>query len=111
MNNNANSCIGNFFTAIGLSETFRSCGFFKQTGLSVIEVFKTIFSLVFNHKNWWRTCTDEENPVKCEKDVVYRFLNHMFYRWEDLLLQIAIKVIHFYKGLTNCKRVCALVYR
>ena len=102
--------LNGFFQNIGLSGILRSLGFYKQTGVPVLRVFQLIFALIFSHKNWWRTCKDSDNPEDIGKDVVYRFLNHEYYNWENLLLRVSVKIIFYFKKLTSAKRKCALVF-
>lgn len=109
-NKSAFAFIKIFFENIGLTTIFKETGFYKQTGIPVLRVFQTIFNLIFTHKNWWRTCKDSKNPDDIKKDVIYRFLNNGFYKWEELLLKLAVKVIIMIKKLTSSKRKCALVF-
>jgi len=102
--------IEGFFKNLGFSSILRSLGFYKQTGVPVLRVFQTIFTLIFTYKNWWRTCKDSNNDEDLKKDVVYRFLNHEYYKWEQLLLTLSIKVIIMFKKLTGIKRKCALIF-
>lgn len=71
-------------------------------------LLKTLFSLVFKHKNLWRTLqTDAAIPFI--KNIVYRFLNQRSYHWEKFLLAVSTKMITFFNALTGKERATALV--
>lgn len=109
-NNNILSLINYFFQTFEIKTTFlKKFNFYKQTGIPVVRIFRTIFMLIFTNKNWWRTCRDAgNNDIK--KDTVYRFLNNSHYKWEDFLLQFAVKIIIKFKQLTDENRVSALIF-
>ena len=53
---------------------------------------------------------ENKNDQDMGKDVVYRFLNHEYYRWEQLLLELSTKIIIKMKELTNGKRESVLIF-
>jgi hypothetical protein len=107
--NNFSSLINYFFDSFDIkAATLKKLNFYKQTGIPVLHVLKTIFTLIFTSKNWWRTCKDSNNDIK--KDVVYRFLNNSTFEWEAFLLELSIKIISVFKKLTSEKRVSALIF-
>lgn len=108
--NNFLSFINYFFQTFEVKTIFlKKFNFYKQTGIPVMQVFKTIFMLIFTNKNWWRTCRDTANN-DIKKDTVYRFLNNNHFKWEEFLFQFAMKVIIKFKQLTNENRVSVLIF-
>lgn len=52
-----------FFKRYISSKLLKRCGFYKKSGFSCMLLLKTLFSLVFKHKNLWRTLeTDTTIP-------------------------------------------------
>ncbi|MGI6570701.1 MAG: IS4 family transposase [Caldicoprobacterales bacterium] len=97
-----------FFKRYISSKLLKRCGFYKAKGFSCMLLLKTLFSLVFNHKNLWRTLqTDASIPFA--KNTVYRFLNQQAFHWEKFLLAVSTKLVGFFNTLTNEKRATALV--
>ena len=80
-----NTQINLFFKRYISSKLLKRCGFYKAKGFSCMFLLKTLFSLIFNHKNLWRTLqTDASIPFA--KNTVYRFLNQQVYHWEKFYL-------------------------
>ena len=108
-NNNFIHFINHFFSEYNFKASFlKKYDFYKQTGIPVLKVFKTIFMLIFTNKNWWRTCKDSNNDF--QKDIIYRFLNNSRFKWEDLLLELSAKIIFSFKKLTSNNRVSVLIF-
>jgi hypothetical protein len=103
-----NTQINLFFKRYISSKLLKRCGFYKTSGFSCMLLLKTLFSLVFNHKNLWRTLqTDDSLPFS--KNTVYRFLNQQTFHWEKFLLSVSSKMVAFFNSLTDDKRATALV--
>jgi hypothetical protein len=103
-----NTQINLFFKRYISSKLLKRCGFYKAKGFSCMLLLKTLFSLVFNHKNLWRTLqTDASIPFA--KNTVYRFLNQQAFHWEKFLLAVSTKLVAFFNTLTSEKRATALV--
>jgi hypothetical protein len=71
-------------------------------------LLKTLFNLVFNHKNLWRTLQSDDS-IPFAKNTVYRFLNQQTFHWEKFLLAVATKLVTFFNNLTDDSRATALV--
>lgn len=89
------------------SKSLKKFGFYKHSGIPVIHIFKILFTLIFTNKNWWRICNEKDDN---KKDVIYRFLNNCYYKWEEFLIDFASKVIIHIKKLTDKDRVTALIF-
>lgn len=97
-----------FFKRYISSKLLKRCGFYKTKGFSCMLLLKTLFSLVFKHKNLWRTLqTDASIPFA--KNTVYRFLNQQAHHWEKFLLAVSAKLVTFFNALTDKERATALV--
>ena len=103
-----NTQIGLFFKRYISSKLLKRCGFYKKSGFSCMLLLKTLFSLVFKHKNLWRTL-ETDTTIPFAKNTVYRFLNQQSFHWEKFLLAVAAKMVTFFNSLTNDKRATALV--
>ena len=79
-----------FFKRYISSKLLKRCGFYKTSGISCILLLKTLFSLVFNHKNLWRTLQSDDS-IPFAKNTVYRFLNQQTFHWEKFLLARSAK--------------------
>ncbi|NLC25157.1 MAG: transposase [Fastidiosipila sp.] len=97
-----------FFKRYISSKLLKRCGFYKKSGFSCMLLLKTLFSLVFKHKNLWRTL-ETDTTIPFAKNTVYRFLNQLSFHWEKFLLAVAAKLVAFLNSLTDDKRATALV--
>ena len=87
--------IGNLLRASGISKSF---------GFTSLEVFKLIFSLVFEGRNWFRLLESGRKDLP-GKDVVYRFLNHSYFAWREFLLELSLKIVLHFETLISSTRV------
>jgi hypothetical protein len=97
-----------FFKRHISSKLLKRCGFYKKSGFTCMLLLKTLFSLVFKHRNLWRTL-ETDTSIPFAKNTVYRFLNQQSFHWEKFLLAVAAKLVAFLKSLTDDKRATALV--
>ena len=97
-----------FFKRYISSKLLKRCGFYKTSGFSCMLLLKTLFNLVFNHKNLWRTLQSDDS-IPFAKNTVYRFLNQQTFHWEKFLLAVATKLVTFFNNLTDDSRATALV--
>jgi hypothetical protein len=97
-----------FFKEFSVAKTLRKSNCNKERGVSPIEVFKFIFSLVFSGKNLYRTF-QLDSTLPFGKDVVYRFMNSMHINWHRFLSLLAARVISKLTPLTSKERVDVLI--
>ncbi len=103
-----NTQINLFFKRHISSKLLKRCGFYKKSGFSCMILLKTLFSLIFKHRNLWRTL-ETDTSIPFAKNTVYRFLNQQSFHWEKFLLAVATKLVAFLNSLTDDKRATALV--
>jgi hypothetical protein len=101
--------IDNFFKENRVASLLQSNSFKKIEGIGCLQILKTIFTLIFTGKNWYRTFTADNNEIGFKKDVVYRFLNSYKYKWEKLLMSLASRVITWLNSLVSNDRVSVLI--
>ncbi|MHC1758990.1 MAG: transposase [Negativicutes bacterium] len=87
----------------------RAAGIKKRLGFSLGDLFLLIFSLVFQHLNWFQLFTSAKAENLPGKDAVYRFLNHPCFHWRRLLTGLSIKAMRRVKRLTKRERVKVLI--
>lgn len=91
-----------------IGKLLRDSGISKSFGFTSLEVFKLIFSLVFEGRNWFRLLESDRKNLP-GKDVVYRFLNHSFFAWREFLLVLSLKIVLHLETLTHPTRVRVLI--
>lgn len=109
-NNNQmlDSRIDYFFKRLNLSKMLLKSNFYKESGVQCVIILKTLFSLVFQGKNLYRTLALQELPFR--KNTAYRFLNDSRFNWEKLLQLIMTRLILFIDSLTGENRQSVLIF-
>lgn len=109
-NNNQmlDSRIDYFFKRLNLSKMLLKSNFYKESGVCCVVILKTLFSLVFQGKNLYRTLALQELPFR--KNTAYRFLNDGRFNWEKLLQLIMTKLILFIDSLTGENRQSVIIF-
>jgi hypothetical protein len=97
------------FSELNVGYHLRKANITKLAGYSCLSVFKLIFLLVFQYKNWYRAFTSKRSQDLPGKDTVYRFLNTPTYNWRKFLLSLSSEMIRLLKPLTSRDRVTAFV--
>lgn len=97
------------FKTLRINQTLRACGIRKFCGVSVLDVFSLLFSLVFLGKSLHRQLGSERGDGMPGKDAYYRFLNNCRYSWRKFLLAVAARVIDTFQNLTSSRRVKVLI--
>jgi hypothetical protein len=92
------------FSLLKIGYHLRKAGIVKGLGYSCLEVFRVIFLLIFEHKNWFRMLESKKKDL-FGKDVVYRFLNNPCYAWRKFLLSLSLSAYEKIQSLTSAKRV------
>jgi len=110
--NPSEKLVSNFyrlFKTLKIGQTLHACGIRKFCGISVIEVFGFLISLVFTGKSLNRYLNSERGDILPGKDTYYRFLNNNHYSWRKFLLTMAARVIGIFQTLTSSNRVRVFV--
>lgn len=100
----AKSRLMTILSALQIGKLLRESGISKSFGLTSLEVFKLIFSLVFEGRNWFRLLESDRKNLP-GKDVVYRFLNHRYFAWREFLLALSLKIVLHFETLIASTRV------
>ena len=87
----------------------RNAGIKKRLGFSVSELFLLIFSLVFQHRNWFQISASAKATDLPGKDAVYRFLNHPCFHWRKFLIGLSADAMRRVNRLTARDRVKVLI--
>lgn len=97
------------FDELNILKHLRNAGITKRFGFTCGYLFKLIFCLIFEQKNWFRLLESKKSENIPEKDTVYRFLNHSKFNWRRFLLSFSAATISKVSSLTNHKRPKVLV--
>ena len=73
----------------------------KLQGVPVLDIFCTLFVLVFRQRNFWRWSVSGKDVPTFGLDTAYRFLNSPFHNWRVFLLHLALKAVAFLVPLTS----------
>jgi len=87
------SSIKNFFSSNKIGALLKANNFKKDKGFPCLEVFKFVFSLVFSGKKLFRVLEGKQS-ANFGKEVIYRFLNSIYFNWNCLLLMLSAFVIN-----------------
>lgn len=97
------------FNELKVLKHLRNAGITKRFGFTCGYLFKLIFCLIFEGKNWFRLLESKKSENIPEKDTVYRFLNHSKFNWRRFLLSFSVATISKVSSLTNHKRPKVLI--
>ncbi|KGR77163.1 IS4 family transposase [Ureibacillus manganicus] len=97
------------FSELNVGYHLRKAHINKLTGYSCFNVFKLVFLLVFQYKNWFRAHQSKKAGDLPGKDTVYRFLNTPTFNWRQFLLSLSSEMIRLLKPLTSDQRVTAFI--
>ena len=87
----------------------RTAGIKKRLGFSVSELFLLIFSLAFQHRNWFQLLASSKATDLPGKDAVYRFLNHPCFHWRKFLIGLSADAMRRVNRLTARDRIKVLI--
>ena len=100
--------IDDFFNRFNIASTLHRCGIRKRRGHSVRSLIKTIFTLPFVGKNFFRGIViNEELPFG--KDAAYEMLKGCSLNWRHLLLLLGVRLFGFFNRLTDETRESVLI--
>lgn len=63
------------FKELNVLKHLRNAGITKSFGVPVLIIFNLFFSLIFEHKKWFRLLESKKSKDIPGKDTVYRYLN------------------------------------
>ncbi|WP_207708850.1 IS4 family transposase [Heliobacterium mobile] len=95
-NNPLQTVILQFMKEFKIAQILKKSNCRKERGISAIDLFQTLFSLVFTGKSFTRFL---QNDTSCRKDTYYRFLNSSGVNWRRFLWLLATQVI--FKSLAH----------
>jgi hypothetical protein len=91
-----------------IDDFFNQCGVRKHHGHSVRSLTKTIFTLPFTGKNFYRGIVlNSELPFG--KDAAYELLKGQTYNWRRLLLCLGLRLFGVFNRLTRDERESVLI--
>jgi hypothetical protein len=103
-----NSQIDAFFKSFSIGTLMDRAGIRKRHGYHVCSLIKTIFTLPFIGKNFFRGIVINKD-VDFGKDAAYQVLKCSRYNWRKLVLTLAVKLHGFYDRLTSEDRQGVLI--
>lgn len=103
-----NGQIDAFFKYFQIGTLLDRAGIHKRHGYRVCSLIKTIFTLPFIGKNFFRGIVINED-VGFGKDAAYEILKGSQYNWRKLILNLAAKLHNFFNRLTNDDRQGVLI--
>jgi hypothetical protein len=72
----------------------------KSQGFKLFPIFRTLFWLAFQQRNFWRLLQNADSAPEFGRDTAYRFLNSPYHNWRRFLHHIACRAIIFLSTLT-----------
>lgn len=96
--------IKSVFKELNVLKHLRDAGITKSFGFSCGYIFKLIFCLIFENRNWFRMLESKKSLELPAKDTIYRFLNHSTFNWRRFLLFLSVFTIGKVSKLTRHDR-------
>jgi len=103
-----NGQIDAFFKYFHIGTLLDRAGIHKRHGYRVCSLIKTIFTLPFIGKNFFRGIVINEE-LDFGKDAAYEILKGFRYNWRKLILSLAAKLHRFFNRLTSDHRHGVLI--
>ena len=97
------------FKELNVFKHLNKAGIRKSFGFTSAYLFQIIFSLIFEHKNWFQTLEGKKSSDFPAKDAVYRFLNQSTFSWRRFLSFLSADVIKRITKLTDHTRPKVLI--
>jgi len=98
------------FQELKVIKHLNTAGFKKKFGFTCATLFRIIFVLLFQQKNWFRLLESHRGTNYPGKDAVYRFLNHSGYAWRRFLTLLSRETVHRMENLTSAGRETAFIF-
>lgn len=92
------------FSELNIFKHLRQAGITKTFGFTCSHLFRIIFCLIFQHKNWFLLLDSKKAEGYPAKDAVYRFLNQSTFNWRRFLLLFSASTIKKVDSLTDHTR-------
>jgi len=104
------SSIIKFFKTYKISSILKASNAYKNKGISVIDLFLYLFSLVFENRSMYMSMLTGKHDGSFSKDTVYRFLNSSSINWMRFTTLLSAKIATTtITKLTDEKRVNVLI--
>lgn len=104
------SSVTRFIKQFKVLHLLKECGFRKVKGFSLTGIIDFLLTLVFTHKNLFRTMASCKDSLPFAKDTAYRFLNDPRSDWRQFQLKLGTEIIKNHLiPLTSKERVRAIV--
>jgi hypothetical protein len=97
------------FSDLNIGKHLRNAGVTKKLGFSCLSIFKLLFLLVFEHRNWYQAGLSKQAADLPGKDAIYRFLKVPTFNWRKFLSSLTFDVTQRYQKLTTAKRVSVFI--
>lgn len=108
--NQLQTLILSFFKEFQLGKLLKSSNASKEHGLACVEVFRTLFSLVFTGKSFLRFLQTSSSKQFGGKDTAYRFLNSPHTNWRKFLFSLSsMAIFKKLRLLTSISRMDVLI--
>lgn len=92
------------FSELKIFKHLRQAGISKSLGFTCSYLFRIVFCLIFQHKNWFSLLDSKKAEGYPAKDAVYRFLNQSTFNWRRFLLLFSASTIKKVDSLTDHTR-------
>lgn len=109
LNNQLPNALKSTFNELNILKHLRNAGITKDLGFTCGYIFKLIFCLIFEGKNWFMLLQGKKSDELPEKNTIYRFLNNPKYNWQRFLLSLSAATISRVSTLTGNKRPKVLI--
>lgn len=86
------SSIIKFFKTYKISSILKASNAYKSKGVSVVELFRYLFALVFANRTMYMNMLTGKHTEKFSKDTVYRFLNSSSINWMRFTTLLSAKI-------------------
>ncbi len=103
------SMITAFFKEFRIGKLLRQSNISKQAGVSVVDVFRLLFTLVF-HQRSLKHVLEHASMNEFGKDTVYRFLNSPRHNRRRFLLLLSSAVVRRFRP-THVREASGCVHR
>src|SRR5699024_4385488 len=109
LNNQLPNALKSTFNELDILKHLRNAGITKGLGFTCAYIFKLIFCLIFEGKNWFMLLQGKKSDELPEKNAIYRFLNNPKYNWRCFLLSLSAATISRVSALTANKHPKVLI--
>lgn len=97
------------FKELEIMKHLRQAGISKSLGFTCSYLFRLVFCLIFQQRNWFSLLQSKRAGDLPGKDTVYRFLDQPTFNWRRFLLVLSSSTIHKVSRLTGHDRRKVLI--